>query len=41
MLIETHMIKDYRSRVKGTYDMLKALLDEVNRSPEELLKVGP
>jgi hypothetical protein len=40
MLIETHMIKDYRSRVKGTYDMLKALLDEVNRNPEELLKVG-
>ena len=37
MLIETHMIKDYRSRVKGTYDMLKALLDEVNRNPNELL----
>ena len=36
ILIETHMIKDYRSRVIGTYDFLKAALDEVNKDPERL-----
>ena len=40
ILIETHMIKDYRSRVKGTYDFLLAALKEVNREPERLLKLG-
>jgi Zinc carboxypeptidase len=40
LLIETHMLKDYRSRVKGTYDMLKAALDEVNRDPESLKNAG-
>ena len=36
ILIETHMIKDYRSRVIGTYDFLRAALTEVNRDPERL-----
>lgn len=40
ILIETHMIKDYRSRVIGTYDFLKAALTEVNREPERLRQVG-
>ncbi|HKU72432.1 MAG TPA: M14 family metallopeptidase [Pyrinomonadaceae bacterium] len=40
ILIETHMIKDYRSRVIGTYDFLKAALVEVNRDPERLRKIG-
>ena len=40
ILIETHMIKDYRSRVIGTYDFLRAALTEVNRDPERLLKLG-
>ncbi len=40
ILIETHMIKDYRSRVIGTYDFLKAALDEVNRDPERLRQLG-
>ncbi len=40
ILIETHMIKDYRSRVIGTYDFLKAALTEVNRDPERLRKIG-
>ena len=40
ILIETHMIKDYRSRVIGTYDFLKAALTEVNRDPERLRRVG-
>ena len=36
LLIETHMLKDYRSRVRGTYDLLAGLLQEVNRDPESL-----
>jgi hypothetical protein len=40
ILIETHMIKDYRSRVKGTYDFLRAALTEVNRDPERLRRVA-
>ena len=40
ILIETHMIKDYRSRVIGTYDFLRAALTEVNNEPERLLRVG-
>jgi murein tripeptide amidase MpaA len=38
LLIETHMLKDYRSRVRGTYDLLRAMLAEVNRDPESLLR---
>ncbi len=40
ILIETHMLKDYRSRVVGTYDFLRFILAEVNREPENLLAVG-
>ncbi|HEY3176404.1 MAG TPA: M14 family metallopeptidase [Candidatus Polarisedimenticolia bacterium] len=35
-LIETHMLKDYRTRVIGTYDTLRALLEEVNRDSQAL-----
>lgn len=38
LLIETHMMKDYRSRVRGTYDLLVGLLQEVNRDPGSLRK---
>jgi hypothetical protein len=37
LLIETHMLKDYRSRVRGTYDLLRFMLEEVNRDPQSLL----
>ncbi len=37
VLIETHMIKDYRSRVIGTYDLLRFALAEVSRDPQRLL----
>lgn len=37
ILIETHMIKDYRSRVTGTYDLLRFTLAEVSREPRSLL----
>lgn len=40
ILIETHMIKDYRSRVIGTYDFLRAALEEANREPERLIQLG-
>ena len=38
LLIETHMLKDYRSRVLGTYELLRATLEEVNRDSESLLR---
>jgi murein tripeptide amidase MpaA len=38
ILIETHMLKNYRSRVLATYDFLRFTLEEVNRSPESLLQ---
>lgn len=38
LLIETHMLKDYRSRVRGTYDLLRHSLEEVNRDPQSLLR---
>ena len=40
ILIETHMIKDYRSRVIGTYDFLRSALTEVNRDPQRLRQLG-
>lgn len=40
ILIETHMIKDYRSRVIGTYDFLRAALTEVNSDPDRLIRIG-
>ncbi len=40
ILIETHMIKDYYSRVIGTYDFLRAALTEVNRDPQRLRQIG-
>lgn len=39
ILIETHMIKDYRSRVIGTYDFLRAALTEVNAAPDQLIRI--
>jgi murein tripeptide amidase MpaA len=38
LTIETHMLKDYRNRVRGTYDLLRFTLEEVNRNPERLLR---
>ncbi|HET6373923.1 MAG TPA: M14 family metallopeptidase [Candidatus Polarisedimenticolia bacterium] len=35
-LVETHMLKDYRTRVLVTYDTLVAFLEEVNRDPDAL-----
>ena len=37
ILIETHMLKPYGTRVRATYDLLVTLLEEVNERPRELL----
>ena len=37
ILIETHMLKPYRPRVIGTYDLLRFALAEVSNDPESLL----
>ncbi|MCA1616476.1 MAG: M14 family metallopeptidase [Acidobacteria bacterium] len=39
LLIETHMLKTYRPRVRGTYDILRATLEDVNRDAAGWLKV--
>src|SRR6476659_6545986 len=40
ILIETHMIKENKSRVIGTYDFLRAALEAVNKDPKKLKTVG-
>ena len=36
ILVETHMRKPFSTRVKATYDLLVALLEELNARPQEL-----
>jgi hypothetical protein len=36
ILVETHMLKPYGTRVKATYDLLLALLEEIAARPEAL-----
>ena len=36
ILVETHMLKPYETRVRATYDLLVALLEEVNAHPNAL-----
>lgn len=40
LLIETHMLKPYAVRVKGTYDIVRAVLDGINKDPGALLKAS-
>jgi murein tripeptide amidase MpaA len=37
LLVETHMIKPYGTRVRATYDLMVALLEEINARPRELI----
>lgn len=37
LLVETHSLKPYRSRVRGTYDLLWKTIAEINRSKASLL----
>jgi hypothetical protein len=36
ILVETHMLKPYESRVRATYDLMVALLEEINAHPAAL-----
>ena len=36
LLIETHVYKPYKSRVRGTYDMLRYTIEEVGRAKDSL-----
>lgn len=40
LLIETHMLKDYRTRVRATYDLLRTALEDVNRDSAGWLRVA-
>lgn len=40
LLIETHSLKPYRSRVRGTYDVLRYTLEEINLSKASLLEAN-
>jgi len=36
-LVEMHMLKDYKTRVTGNYELLRALLELINRDADSLL----
>lgn len=38
MLVEMHMLKSYRARVTGNYEILRTLLEIVNRDAEQLVR---
>jgi len=40
MLVELHMLKDYRTRVTGNYEVLRALLEVMNRDAAKLIALN-
>ncbi len=40
LLIETHSYKSYKSRVRGTYDILRYTIDEINQSKASLFEAN-
>lgn len=40
MLVEMHMLKDYKTRVSGNYAILRALLEVVNQDAAELIQLN-
>lgn len=40
VLIETHMLKPYKSRVRGTYDVLRYTIEEINKHKASLLEAN-
>ncbi len=40
MLVEMHMLKDYRTRVTGNYEILRALMEVVNRDAARLVQLN-
>jgi murein tripeptide amidase MpaA len=40
MLVELHMLKDYKTRVTGNYELLAALMAVLNRDAEKLIAIN-
>ena len=40
MLVEMHMLKDYKTRVTGNYELLRATLEVINRDARELMEIN-
>ena len=40
MLVELHMLKDYKTRVTGNYELLRGLLQLVNRDADKLIDLN-
>ncbi len=40
MLVELHMLKDYKTRVTGNYEILRALMEVVNRDAAKLVQLN-
>ena len=40
LLVEMHMLKDYRTRVRGNYELMRAVFEVVNRDADELLRMN-
>jgi murein tripeptide amidase MpaA len=40
MLVELHMLKDYKTRVTGNYELLRALLELLNREATKLIALN-
>jgi len=40
LLIETHSLKSYKSRVRGTYDILRYTIEEINQNKNSLFEVN-
>jgi murein tripeptide amidase MpaA len=40
LLVEMHMLKDYKTRVTGNYEILRAILEVMNRDADKLVAMG-
>ena len=40
LLIETHMLKPYKSRVRGTYDVLRYTIEEIGKNKQSLFEAN-
>lgn len=40
MLVEMHMLKDYKTRVTGNYELLRATMEVINRDAEQLVNIN-
>jgi hypothetical protein len=40
LLVEMHMLKDYKTRVTGNYEILRALLEVINRDADKLVEMN-